>query len=70
MISYAPMFKTLDEKGISLFDLAKDCRFNSRTRAKFRKNQTVSLETITKICEYLDVPIEDVVEVVRNSNLE
>ncbi len=65
MISFDPLFNTLEEKGITLFELSAECGINTRTRAKFRKNENVSLETIVKICTYLDVPIESVVEVIR-----
>lgn len=65
MLSYNPLFSTLNDKGVSLYKLCKDLNISSRTRSKFNKNENVSLETIGKICIYLDVPIEDVVEVVR-----
>lgn len=63
MISYEPMFKTLKEKGISLIDVEKGIGISSKVTAKFRKNENVSLETIARICEYLEVPIEKVIEV-------
>lgn len=63
MISYDPLFKTLNKKGVSLYRLAKDIGMSSPTRAKFNKSEPVSLDTIIKICKYLNVPIQDVVEV-------
>lgn len=65
MVSYEPLFKTLDRLNITLFKMEKDIGLSSSITAKFRKNENVSLETIVKICIYLDVPIEDVVEIVR-----
>lgn len=66
MITYKPLFETLDNKGVNLFSIEKALGFSPTVTAKFRKNERVSLETIEKICIYLDVPIEDVVEVIRN----
>jgi len=65
MVSYNPLFKTLESKGISLYKMSKDLGLSTRTRSKFGKNENVSLDTLESICLYLDVPIEDVVEIVR-----
>lgn len=66
MISYNPLFKTIEKKGISLYSIEQSVGMSPRVTAKFRKNERVSLETIEKICIYLDVPIEQVVEVIRD----
>lgn len=65
MISYDPLFETIEKKGISLYSIEQSLGLSPRVTAKFRKNENVSLDTISKICNYLDVPIEEVVEVVR-----
>lgn len=63
MISYDPFFKTLDRKNVKLIDIENSLKLSSAITAKFRKNQHVSLRTIERICFYLDVPIEDVIEI-------
>lgn len=63
MISYKPLFKTLEVKNIQLIDLVRHCELSPRTVAKFRKNEPVNLTTIDRICIYLRVPIEKVVEI-------
>jgi len=65
MISYKPLFNTLESKGISLYDIEVQCGMSSRTIAKFRKGESTTLDTIARICEFLDVPIEKVVEIKR-----
>ncbi|MBS4195378.1 helix-turn-helix domain-containing protein [Lederbergia citri] len=65
MISYEPLFKTLEEKGLSLFKVEKEIGLSSVTTAKFRKGESTTLDTIARICEFLDVPIEKVVEIKR-----
>lgn len=65
MISYEPLFETLERKRISLYKLCKDCGISSKTRSKFNKNENVSLDTVETICLYLNVPIERVVEIKR-----
>jgi DNA-binding Xre family transcriptional regulator len=64
-ISYEPLHRTLREKGITM-SLMRGTVINSRTQAKINRNESVRLETIADICRYLDVPIEQVVEIKRD----
>ena len=45
-------------------DLQKLTGLSSSTIAKLSKNEVVKLDVVDRICEALNVPIEDVVEVV------
>ncbi|SMO92239.1 helix-turn-helix domain-containing protein [Melghirimyces algeriensis] len=63
MISYDPLFVTLEEKNVKLIDLITDLKFSKTTGSKFRKHASVQLTTIEKICKYLDCPIEKVVRI-------
>lgn len=67
MVSYKPLRITLIKKDLELKDLGVDNGgpLNKRTVSKLRHNQTMNLESIVKICQFLDVPIEEVVEVLR-----
>lgn len=65
MISYEPLFKTLESKGITLYEVEVQCGMSSRTIAKFRKGESTTLDTLERICLFLDVPIEKVVEIKR-----
>lgn len=62
MISYEPFFKTLKEKGLKLIDVERGCKFSSRTINNISNGKYVNLRTIDRICEFLDVPIEKIVE--------
>lgn len=44
-------------------DAVKGGPLNTRTVSKLRNDKTMNLESIVKICKFLDVPIEQVVEV-------
>lgn len=63
MISYEPLFRTIESRGMQLIDIETACKLSSRTTAKFRKDKPVSLQTIANICKYLKVPIEEVVQI-------
>jgi DNA-binding Xre family transcriptional regulator len=62
MISYEPLFKTLEKKKMVISDM-RDVILNSRTIAKIYRGEPVNLSTIEKVCLHLDVKIEEVVEI-------
>lgn len=66
MISYEPLLNALKNKNISIRRLQKDLGISSRTTSKFSKGGSVTLETIEKICLYLDLPIEQVVRIEKD----
>lgn len=63
MISYKPLFKLLLEKDMTRTQLREEVGFSSSTLAKMSKGEYISLETIEKICNYLNCKIEDVIEI-------
>ncbi len=63
MISYEPLWKTLEEKGIGKMELREKIGISKATFAKFAKGESVTIETIEKICLELRVPISSVVEI-------
>ena len=67
MISYTPLKLTLVRRDMKMSDLEtkKGGPLNTRTVSKLRNNQAMNLESIEKVCMFLDVPIEDVVEIKR-----
>lgn len=66
MISYKPLFTTLIQQGMTKTELRKAVGFSTTALAKMSKGEYVSLETIDKICLYLDCKIEDVIEIIPN----
>lgn len=59
-INYKGLFKILEERKISLTDMSDDLKLSSVTRAKFRKGEYVSLQTLEAICKYLSVNVNDI----------
>jgi len=60
-INYNGLYQLLKEKNISLSQLSDDCGISSATRAKFRKGEYVSLQTLESMCKYLNVSLNDIV---------
>ncbi|WP_341490585.1 helix-turn-helix transcriptional regulator [Mesomycoplasma ovipneumoniae] len=50
-------------------DLKKASGISSNIVARMGKDESVSLETIVKICTALDCKIEEVVEIIRDTEI-
>lgn len=67
-LNYDGLFNILKTKNISISQLSDDLNISSSTRAKFKKGEYVSLQTLESICRYLNVDINDVVEFIAPQN--
>ena len=65
-ISYDPLAKTLIDRKMNKGDLQKKTGLSSTTIAKISKNESVTMDVIGRICEALECPIYDVVEILIN----
>ena len=66
MISFDPLWKTLIDKKMSKMELREAAGLGKSTFAKLGKNESVTLETIEKICITLDCDISDVVSIKKS----
>lgn len=62
MISYAPFWKTLKEKGISTYALINKYNISSGTIDRMRKGNGISTLKIDDFCKILDCKVEDIIE--------
>ena len=63
MFTYAPLWQTLKDKGISQYELIKTYHISTGTLDALRKNKSVTMNTLHDICVILDCPIEAVVKI-------
>jgi DNA (cytosine-5)-methyltransferase 1 len=65
MISYNPLKITLIENGKEMKDLENNNGgiLNKRTVSRLRHHKPVNITTLERVCLYLNVPIEKVVEI-------
>jgi len=68
-IDYTKLWKLLLERGISKTDLMELTGISSRVLAKLSKNQTVTTDTIARICGVLGCDVGDVMECVSEEKL-
>lgn len=65
MISYQPLFRTMQEKGITSYQLQK-MGFNRATYYAIKQGKSVSTNTIALLCRLLQCRVEDVMEYVED----
>jgi DNA-binding Xre family transcriptional regulator len=64
-ISYKKLWKLLIDKDIKKKDLVEKAGISGYTLNKLNKGETVTSETLMKICVALDCSFDDVMEIVE-----
>ena len=61
MISYAPLWDTMKERGITTYTLITKHNINPRTINNLKHNKSITMDTLEKLCLILDCSPNDVV---------
>ncbi|MDO4467887.1 MAG: helix-turn-helix transcriptional regulator [Bacillota bacterium] len=64
-VCYNNLFHLLIDKKMKKTDLARLANLTPATLAKLSKDETVSMESLIKICDCLNCQIGDIVELIR-----
>lgn len=67
MIKYDRLWKTMKDRGVSQYDMYTYHNISRSQLDRFRKNKNAQLYTLDKICGILNCNIEDIVEIVPDS---
>lgn len=59
-VSYNGLWKMLIDKNMYKKDLAAELNISSATMAKMGKGESVSMDVMERICEYMDCNIGDI----------
>lgn len=60
-ISYEPLFRTMEAKGVSSYRLQK-MGFNRSTYYSIKTGKSISTNTVALLCKLLNCHVEDVIE--------
>ena len=60
-ISYEPLWKTMEKKQVSQYQLLK-CGLDNKTLDSLKKGKNITLLTLEKLCTILDCTPNDIVE--------
>lgn len=66
MISYARLWETLKDKGVSQYTLIKKYNISPGQITRLKRNESVSTHTIEMFCRILDCNVEDIMEYVKD----
>ena len=61
IISYEPLWKTLQEKGISQYYLLQN-GLDNKTLDSLKKGKNITLLTLEKLCKLIDCTPNDIIE--------
>lgn len=64
MISYAPLFRTMKEKGITSYKLVQ-MGFSSSTYHSIKRGNSMTMKTLDVLCNYLDCEVSDIIEHIK-----
>lgn len=62
-VNYNKLWKLLIDRGMKKTEFAKMCGISGPTLAKLSKNETVSMETLIRICRKLDCKFDDFLDI-------
>lgn len=62
MISYAPFWKTMEEKGITQYKLIYHYQISANTLQRIKKSQSINTNTLNLLCLILDCKVSDIIE--------
>lgn len=62
VISYGPLWKTMEEKGVSTYALINKHGISARTINNLKHNKSITLYTMEKLCQILQCQADGIVE--------
>ncbi len=62
MITFDKLWKTMEQRGMSTYQLREKCGIDSKTIRRLRANENMETKTLNKLCEALSCRLEDIAE--------
>ena len=62
MISYAPFWKTMEEKGMTQYKLIYHYQISANTLQRIKRSQSINTNTLNLLCLILDCSVSDIIE--------
>ena len=64
LISYEPLWKTMEENGMTTYTLINKYGINPRTINNLKHNQSITMYTLERLCQILHCQAESIVRFV------
>ena len=62
MISYDPLWATMEKQGVTTYALINKYGINPRTINNLKHNKSITMFTLERLCQILDCQAESIVE--------
>ena len=62
MISYAPFWKTMEEKGVTQYKLIYQYQISANTISRIKRSESINTNTLNLLCLILDCNVSDIIE--------
>ena len=66
-VNYNKLWKLLIDKGMTKTQLQKEVEMSSATLAKMSKNETVSMDTLLRICQVLNCEFNEIIDIKKEN---
>jgi DNA-binding Xre family transcriptional regulator len=66
MVSYNPLWRTMKERGVTTYTLIYKHGFSAYTITNLRRNKSITVNTIEKLCTVLNCTPNDILEFVKD----
>lgn len=62
MICFDRLWKTMEQKGVTTYQLREQCGIDSKTVRRLKANDNMETKTLNKLCTILHCKLEDIAE--------
>lgn len=62
MVSYNPLWKTMEEKGITTYALIEKHKIQSKTIYNLKHNKNITTATLERLCDILECTPNEILE--------
>ena len=66
MIRFDRLWKTMEEKHVSTYQLREQCGIDSKTIRRLKANDNMETKTLNKLCAALHCRLEDIAEFIED----
>ncbi|MBO5324506.1 MAG: helix-turn-helix transcriptional regulator [Oscillospiraceae bacterium] len=67
MISYNPLWRTMKERGVTTYTLIYKNGFSAYTITNLRRNKSITMNTLEKLCSILDCTPNEIIEFTKDN---
>lgn len=68
MICFDRLWKTMEQRHVTTYQLRERCGIDSKTVRRLKANENMETKTLNKLCAFLNCRLEDIAEFIPNED--